>query len=43
MELYVLRRHFGISAHEAKYVMPRWERQMLLEKFREEAEANARG
>jgi hypothetical protein len=28
--LFVLRRDFGISAHEAENVMPAWEREMLL-------------
>jgi hypothetical protein len=33
-ELYVLRREFGISAHEAEHVIPDWELATLLERHR---------
>lgn len=38
MELYVLRRHFGISAHEAEFVMPAWERDLLLRQYAAEGQ-----
>jgi hypothetical protein len=29
----VLRREFGISAHEAEHVVPAWEREMLVRRY----------
>lgn len=40
--MYLLRRHFGISAYEAEHVLPSWERSMLIERFiAEHAEGDA--
>jgi hypothetical protein len=36
--LFVLRREFGISAHEAEHVIPAWEREMLLRRYVEQKE-----
>jgi len=44
-ELYVLQRHFGISAHEALFVRPAWELDNLLAQWNAEqkrAEERAR-
>jgi hypothetical protein len=30
-ELYLLRRHFGIGAHEARAVLPAWEVALLID------------
>lgn len=37
-ELYLLRRHFGISATEANRGMPAWERELLIVGIRSELE-----
>lgn len=37
--MYLLRRHFGISAHDALFVLPAWEIDLLLDGFEEEQQA----
>lgn len=40
-ELYLLRRHLGIGAHEAQNVLPRWEVNTLLRELAADMQANA--
>jgi hypothetical protein len=41
LELYLLRKHFGISAEEADKLLPAWEVRLLLEQLADEMEALA--
>lgn len=40
MEIYLLRRYFGISAHDALHVMPAWEVDLLVDTLTEELSPN---
>lgn len=42
-ELYLLRRHCGVSAHEARNVLPAWEVELLLDGIRTELSAAQAG